>query len=198
MFFSDFPEGLFRLRLCDGGDKRRVACTQGGLFWKRVPILVGQRGLNDRVGEVPKRGDSSNIGNMFNTGSHGLAHDVESTLPGDLKPLCVNLKSGSQGEMTNLEEIVELFVSGYGCRSVDDSGDTLKRIGEIALNQIFNDDDVDLVTMLGVSLPQRVGLSRPHDSNEAFSNGTNQNPLSVLTLGRGIPLSRGAPRHASR
>ena len=67
--------------------------------------------------------------------------------------------------MTNLEDIIELFASREGRRSVDDSGDTLERIGEIALNQIFNDDDVDLVTVLGVSLPQRIGLSRPRDSN---------------------------------
>ena len=67
--------------------------------------------------------------------------------------------------MTNLEDIVELFASREGRRSMDDSGDTLERIGEIALNQVFNDDDVDLVTILGVSLPQRIGLSRPRDSN---------------------------------
>ena len=67
--------------------------------------------------------------------------------------------------MTNLEDIIELFASREGRRGVDDSGDTLERIGEIALNQIFNDDDVDLVTVLGVSLPQRIGLSRPRDTN---------------------------------
>ena len=67
--------------------------------------------------------------------------------------------------MTNLEDIIELFASREGRRSVDDSGDTLERIGEIAFNQIFNDDDVDLITVLGVSLPQRIGLSRPRDSN---------------------------------
>ena len=81
---------------------------------------------------------------------------------------------------------------------MDDSGDTLERIGEIALNQIFNDDDVDLVTVLGVSLPQRIGLSRPRNSNEAFSNGINKRLLSVLTPERGSPLSRGEPRCASR
>ena len=64
---------------------------------------------------------------------------------------------------------------------MDDGGDTLERIGEIALNQIFNDDDVDLVTVLGVSLLQRIGLSRPRNSNEAFSNGIKKSPLSVLT-----------------
>ena len=67
--------------------------------------------------------------------------------------------------MTNLEDIVELFASREGRRSMDDSGDTLERIGEISLNQVFNYDDVDLVTILGVSLPQRIGLSRPRDSN---------------------------------
>ena len=67
--------------------------------------------------------------------------------------------------MTNLEDIVELFASREGRRSMDDSGHTLERIGEIALNQVFNDDDVDLVSILGVSLPQCIGLSRPRDSN---------------------------------
>ena len=67
--------------------------------------------------------------------------------------------------MTNLEDIVELFAPREGRRSMDDSGDTLERIGEISFNQIFNDDDVDLVSILGVSLPQRIGLSRPRDSN---------------------------------
>ena len=67
--------------------------------------------------------------------------------------------------MAHLEDIIELFASRYWRRSMDDSRDTLERIGEIALNQIFNDDDIDLVTMLGVSLSQRIGLSRPRDSN---------------------------------
>ena len=51
---------------------------------------------------------------------------------------------------------------------MDDSGDTLERVGEIALDEIFNDDDVDFVAMLGLSLSQRISLSRPHNPNAKF------------------------------
>ena len=67
--------------------------------------------------------------------------------------------------ITNLEDILELFASRYRRCNVDDSGDALKCVGEIPPCKVLDDDDVDLVTVLGIRLLQRVSLSRPHDSN---------------------------------
>ena len=55
--------------------------------------------------------------------------------------------------MTNLKDILEFFVSRYRGRSVDDSRNTLECVGEIAPDKILDDDDVDLVAVLGVRLP---------------------------------------------
>ena len=46
---------------------------------------------------------------------------------------------------------------------MNDSGNTFERIGEIALGEVLDDDDLDLVTVLGVRLLQQVGLARTRD-----------------------------------
>ena len=56
-----------------------------------------------------------------------------------------------------------------GRRDVNDSGNTDERVGEIALDEILDDDDIDFVTVLGVGLPQRIRLSWTHDSNEVLN-----------------------------
>lgn len=100
--------------------------------------------------------------------------------------------------MTNLENIPEFFASRYGRRSVNNGGNTLERFGEIALYEVFDDDDVDLVPVLGIQLPQRIGLSGSRNSNETFDAGDNRNMVGFLTLERGTPLSRGVPKCGSR
>ena len=84
MFLGEFPKCLLCLRLRDSVDKKRVTRTQDGLFCEGVPVLVGQRCLNQWVGKIQDGTDSSNEGDVFNTGSDSLSDDVERTLPGDL------------------------------------------------------------------------------------------------------------------
>jgi hypothetical protein len=81
---------------------------------------------------------------------------------------------------------------------VDNSGNTLERIGEIALDKVLDYDDVDLVAMLGVRLPQCISLSRPRDSNEGFNLAISWNMVGFLTLEHDNPLSRGVPKRAHR
>ena len=101
-------------------------------------------------------------------------------------------------EVTNLENTPKLFAPRYGCRSVDNSGDALEGVGEIALNEVFDDDDVDLVAVLGVRLPQRISLSGPHDSDEVFSAMISRITADLLTLERGTLLSGGVPKRANQ
>lgn len=70
--------------------------------------------------------------------------------------------------MTYLEDILGLSTSGQWGRKVDNGGDTLECVGEISLDKVIDNDDVDLVAVLGIHLPECVGLSRPHDSDEAL------------------------------
>ena len=100
--------------------------------------------------------------------------------------------------MTNLEDILELFTTRYGRRSMDHSRDSLEGVGEISLYEVFDDDDVDLVAVLGVHLPQGIGLSGSRDSGGAFNVEVNRNMVDLLTLERGTPLSRGVQEHVSR
>ena len=58
---------------------------------------------------------------------------------------------------------------------MDDSGNALERVGEIALGKVFDDGNVNLVAVLGVNLFQRVNLWRPRDCNEALSTAANRN-----------------------
>ena len=53
---------------------------------------------------------------------------------------------------------------------MNDSGNTIERIGEIAPGKILDDDDLDLVTVLGVYRPQYVGLARTCDPSYTFSS----------------------------
>ena len=55
--------------------------------------------------------------------------------------------------MTSLDDILEGFASRYRRRNVDNSGDTFECIGEITPDEVLDDDDVDLVAVLGVRLP---------------------------------------------
>ena len=96
--------------------------------------------------------------------------------------------------MTNLEDIFERLASGYRGRSVDNSRDTFERVGEITPDEVLDDNNVDLVAVLGVRLPQRVSLSRPRDSNETFNTAINQKMTDFLTLERDSPLLRGVPK----
>ena len=58
---------------------------------------------------------------------------------------------------------------------MNDSGNTIERICEIALGKIIDDDDFDLVTVLGVYRPQYVGLARTCDPSDTFSGSTGTN-----------------------
>ena len=100
--------------------------------------------------------------------------------------------------MTDLKDIPELFATRYGRRSMDHSRDSLEGVGEVALNEVLDDDDVDLVAVLGVRLPQGISLPGPHDSDEVFSVVTSRNTVGLPTLGRGTLLSRGVPKCANR
>jgi hypothetical protein len=52
---------------------------------------------------------------------------------------------------------------------VNDGGNTIERIGEIALGKVIDDDDFDLVAVLGVHLPQHVGLARTRDPYDKYA-----------------------------
>ena len=67
---------------------------------------------------------------------------------------------------------------------MDNSGNALECLGEIALDEILDDEDVDLVAVLGVRLSQRVSLSRPHDSDETSSAAINRNMMFPHPLTR--------------
>ena len=55
--------------------------------------------------------------------------------------------------MANLEDILKRFASRYRGRSVDNSGDTFEYVGEITPREVVDDNDVDLIAVLGVRLP---------------------------------------------
>ena len=102
--------------------------------------------------------------------------------------------------MTNLEDILEFFVGRRRGRNMDDGGNTLECVGEIVLDKVIDDDDVDLVAVLGIRLPQCVSLSRPRDSDEseALMTVINRDVVNSLTLERGNPLARGVTKHVRR
>jgi len=75
--------------------------------------------------------------------------------------------------VSNLEDILELFARRSRRRSVDNSRNALECVGEIAPDEILDDDDVDLIAVLGVRLPQRVSLTRSRDSSAAFNIAIN-------------------------
>ena len=83
---------------------------------------------------------------------------------------------------------------------MDDGGNTLECVGEIVLDKVIDDDDVDLVAVLGIRLPQCVSLSRPRDSDEseALMTVINGDVVNSLTLERGNPLSRGVTKRVRR
>ena len=101
-------------------------------------------------------------------------------------------------EMSNLEDIPELFATRYSRRNMNNSRNALERIGEIALNKVLDDDDVDFVAVLGIHLPQRISLSGSRDSDQTFNAAVNQNMVDFLTLERGTPPSRGVRKRVSR
>ena len=101
-------------------------------------------------------------------------------------------------EVARLEDIPELFMSRHGCRNVNNNGNALERVGEVAFYKVLNDDDVDLVAVLGVHLPQRVSLSGSRDSGEGFSTVVNWSLADSLTPEHGTPLSREVPKRVSR
>ena len=98
---------------------------------------------------------------------------------------------------TNLEDILELFGDSRCC-DVNDSGNTLERVGEITLHEIIHDDDVNLVAVLGVRLPQHISLSRPHNPNEASSIAINPDTIEFPTLEHDSPPLRGVPKRVHR
>jgi hypothetical protein len=100
--------------------------------------------------------------------------------------------------MANLEDIPGLFASRYGRRNVNNGRNTLEGVGEIAFYKVLDDDDVDLVAVLGVQLPQRIGLSGSRNPDEASSAAVNRNMVYLLTPGCGTPLSRGVPKRVSQ
>lgn len=100
--------------------------------------------------------------------------------------------------MTNLEDILELFLSGYGRRDMNNSRNALECVGEITPDKVVDDDEVNLVAVLGVHLPQRVSLSGPHDSDKMFNTTVNRIIANFLTLERGILHSKGAPKRVHR
>ena len=99
MFFDKFPEGLFCLGLRNCIDESRVPRSHGDILWQGVPVLVGQRCLNDRVGKIYNSADSSYEGNMFDTCGDSLTNYVQGSLSGDLVTICV-----SSGSESRLEE----------------------------------------------------------------------------------------------
>ena len=90
MFLSDFPEALFRLCLRDGADKSPITRSQSTLLREGVPVLVGQRCLDHRVGEIQSGADSSSEGDMFDTSGDGLADNIECPLSGQLRAVGVS------------------------------------------------------------------------------------------------------------
>ena len=101
-------------------------------------------------------------------------------------------------EVVHLEDILELFTSRYGCRNVNNSGNVLERVGEIAFYKVLNDDDVDLFAVLGVHFPQRVSLLGSRDSGEGFNAMVSRSLADSLTPEHGTPLSGDVPKHVSR
>ena len=51
---------------------------------------------------------------------------------------------------------------------MNDSGNTIERIDKIAIDNVLDDDDFDLVAVLGVHLPQHVGLARTRDPCDKY------------------------------
>ena len=101
-------------------------------------------------------------------------------------------------EVAHLEDILEILASRYGCRNVDKSGNALECVGKVACYKVLDDDDVDLVAVLGVHLLQRVSLSGSCDSGEGFSAVVNWSLADSLTPEHGTPLSREVPKRVSQ
>ena len=101
-------------------------------------------------------------------------------------------------EVAHLEDISELFMSRYGCRNVNNSGNALERVGEIALYKVLDDDDFDLVAVLGVHILQRVSFAGSRDSGEGFNAAVNRSLADSLTPEHGTPLLREVPKRVSR
>ena len=97
-----------------------------------------------------------------------------------------------------MQSILVLFAPGCRRRSVDNSRNSLERVGEVTPNEVFHHDDVNLVTVLGVHLPQSVSLSRPDDSDNTVNGATYRNTLGSLTPERGSPFPRGGSKYVSR
>ena len=93
MIFSKFPEGLLCLCLRDSVYESPISHTQSNILPQGVPVLVGQRCLNHRVGKVQKGADGSNKGNMLDTRGDSLTDDVKCPFPGDLTSARVNSRS---------------------------------------------------------------------------------------------------------
>ena len=89
--------------------------------------------------------------------------------------------------MTNLEDVLEFFTPRYGRREVDNGGNALEGIGEITLGEIIDYDDVDLVAVLGVRLPQYISLSGTRDAGEMFNKMTSKGTVVSLPS-NAIPL----------
>ena len=100
--------------------------------------------------------------------------------------------------MTDLEDILELFACRHRGCNVDDGGNTLECLSKIAFDKVIDDDDVDLVTVLGIHLPQCVSLSRSHNSDDVLVAAINRNVVYSLTLERDSPLSRGMTKRVHR
>ena len=87
---------------------------------------------------------------------------------------------------------------------MDDGRNTLERVGEIALDKILDNDDVDLIAILGVRLPQCVSLSRPRDSSEGLvatiNRGMLASPSDAVALFQEAHqnVRAGVARHASK
>ena len=81
---------------------------------------------------------------------------------------------------------------------MDDSGNAPECVGEVALNQVTDDDDIDLVAVPGVGLPQRISLPGPHDSDDKLGAAINWNTMDFLTPERDNPLPRDGPRCVNR
>ena len=76
-FFCEFPEGLLCLFLHDGVDKNPATQTLSKFLCEGIPVFVGQRCFNQRIGKANNGADSSNEGDIFDTDGDSLAYDFE-------------------------------------------------------------------------------------------------------------------------
>ena len=87
MFLCKFSEGLLCLFLRDDVDATR---TQGKLICGGIPVFVGQRCPNQRIGKINNGADSSNEGGMFDTDGDSVAYDVDCSPLGVLRTVEVS------------------------------------------------------------------------------------------------------------